>query len=1407
MPPAVLKIFLCLTLPFFVSCSVFQSSSNSKQDPIIKLEIVSTNSSSIANGTQTQFIATGISSSGELVNLSSDVAWSSSDTNIASPIASDAGFFKAHSPGLVQISASYKNLVVTSPLTITSAELSKLEISPAILELPSGFSHPLEVTGIFSDSTKQTLNNIIWSLNDPKVASISKTGKLTALTPGQAIITAQPELNKNFSQNISLTVTDATLSKINLVLVNKAYQLPKGTRTIIEAIGLFSDNSKRNLSDVVTWSSSDENILNITYIDNGKAIVEATNEGNASITALFSGISTEIPLSVSSAEIIGISIETPSLSTPSGQSIIIDAIGLFSDGSKKNISNNVYWFSSDESIASVSNAQGNNRGLITPKQAGKITITAFYNKITQELPFEVSAAVITTLNISTNKTNIPAGVEVRFFATGIFSDGSQQDFTNKVVWRSNDESIAIIENAPESSGIVHTLQAGTVLIKSAYQGLSAETTLDVSAPVISQLEIQPSVLELAKGTQAEIQVMGIFSDGSKLDLTDFSNFTTSDSSANILNDINTFVYAATIGSATITALYKNISAELPVTITNAVLVKLEVSTEQVQIPVTLSSQINATGIFSDGSKQNLTQVVSWWSSNDNIAIISNTDLSAGIMQGISTGSVLIGATIDGLSDTIPLEIQAIELLGMQIESAVQSLPAGLSTTVRAIATFSDGSIDDISSQVSWLSSNPMAVLLTSSNTAITAVNPGTSTITATFGNISSTLNVTANAAIMQSLEISPANINLPIGLSQQFVATAIFSDNTTLDVTTDVTWTSDSESNASIANTSGASGLLLGLTKGSVNIKAQLNGIERILAVQIDDAVLETIEITPGILTLAKGNQLQLQATGQYSDNSTQDLTHDVIWSSENEQIATVSNVISNSGLLSALTTGSTQISAILSGISRSLNVEISNAVLQRIDIAGNISNIPLGTQDQLTVIGTYSDQTSQDLTSLVSWTAGDQSIINIDTANGQLFALAEGETFVSASYSGVTGTYNISVTSATLESIELDISDVKVANLTGIQFKALGSFSDGSTKDLTQESLWTSSSAQIASANNITQNKGWVDALSPGVVTISARYNEALTASTTLTVIDATLESISITSEVTTFAKGTLNPLQAIGYFSGNLQQPLTRFVNWAVNDASIASISNTIETKGVLSGLQAGTVIASALFAGISANKTLAIVDNPTLPVGLALVALPNVIFNDGIEETTISFFVRAADRNSSVADTTEINIEVVEGDDNLTSLNATKVNTINGAAGITLSSTYAGIIRLKVSVTGTTISRNLQIRSTDDLAKTIAGWVSISSVLEGNTLKTDSEITLSIVNGSSRPYTLLSYKVYNETTLLGELNFTDTPTPFTAGSLASSSYTSEEDLISPALRLVYELKDDISNTTFEFSLNINL
>jgi len=169
-----------------------------------------------------------------------------------------------------------------------------------------------------------------------------------------------------------------------------------------------------------------------------------------------------------------------------------------------------------------------------------------------------------------------------------------------------------------------------------------------------------------------------------------------------------------------------------------------------------------------------------------------------------------------------------------------------------------------------------------------------------------------------SVNVTPNPIgNFPVGASQQFMAMGIYQNNSTSNITPQVTWVS---SNPLVATINSA-GVATCITPGTTDIKAT-NGSITSPPVSLTVMSVSSITVSPtSPSVLIIGAAQQFSATGIYPDNSqaiisspngtTGNIAYAVTWASSNTRVVT----INSAGLATALTAGSTNITASMSGI------------------------------------------------------------------------------------------------------------------------------------------------------------------------------------------------------------------------------------------------------------------------------------------------------------------------------------------------------------------------------------------------------------------------------------------------------------------------------------------------------------
>ena len=200
-----------------------------------------------------------------------------------------------------------------------------------------------------------------------------------------------------------------------------------------------------------------------------------------------------------------------------------------------------------------------------------------------------------------------------------------------------------------------------------------------------------------------------------------------------------------------------------------------------------------------------------------------------------------------------------------------------------------------------------------------------------------------------------------------------------------------------------------GAAKGSSTISATLDGFTGSATLSVTPQ-LESIAISPSNPSIPKGETQQFSAIGTFADGSTENLTNEMAWSSTNTATATISNTSGSIGSAPALATGKSSISATFDGVTGSTLLTVTpGRSCKSIFVTPASPNILQGTADQLTASGVYSDGSTQNLTSVVSWASANPSVATVASA-GLASGITAGASSISAAYQGVTGATTLAV-------------------------------------------------------------------------------------------------------------------------------------------------------------------------------------------------------------------------------------------------------------------------------------------------------------------------------------------------------------------------------------------------------------
>ncbi len=805
---------------------------------ITKLEI-SPLDENLPTNRSLQYSATATFSDDSVQTVTADVTWTSGNTSFVT-ISNDTGEEGLAEPvaeGSTTISASYMGETAQTGITVTGdVTVREIQVEPASASIAAGTRQQFTAKAVYEDGeTEGVTTEAMWSSSNDSVATVSNEAGSEGLATGESA-GGPVEIRASFlgvTGAGQLTVTDAELVSISVEPANAS--APKGSSRQFTAIGTYTDGNPQDITNSVDWTSSDDSLVDISNEPGQQGLAGANEKGTVTITAtdLSSGISGETSFTVTDAVLQSLQVQPAGsqFQLANGFRLQFTATGFFSDGSSDTVTSQATWVSTDETLASVSNGVGT-RGRVTAASSGtgNLRIQATLDGQLASAPLEITNSTLDSIMVTPTDESLPVGRSLQYTATGTFSGPpGSQDISSQVNWVPSDNSKATIS----SSGLATGVAAGSLSI-TATRGTSGptdSTTLTVTDAVVESMTISPQSATRAEGRTQQFTVSAILSDNNTRNVTEEANWSSADTMiATVSNTAGSkgLATAVSTGTTSITATHPDgpsVSASFEVT--DAVLESLTVSPNPASVANGVQQKFTAQGSYSDGSTPDETENVTWTSSVESVATISNVAGDEGLASTHAVGSTNIRASLDGVnSANVPFTVTAATVASIAIDPPSASMPEGTTRDFAATATFTDNSTQNVTTQATWGSSDRSVADVCNATSCtkgrvVANSDAGSADITAGFGGKMGTSTVTATAAVLQSIVVTPANATINQGSTQAYTATGHYSDGSSANITTMVTW---STLNSDVATITPAGGLATGRGPGTTSVRARHSG-------------------------------------------------------------------------------------------------------------------------------------------------------------------------------------------------------------------------------------------------------------------------------------------------------------------------------------------------------------------------------------------------------------------------------------------------------------------------------------------------------------------------------------------------------------------------------------------------------
>jgi len=574
------------------------------------------------------------------------------------------GFLAVVLFGITSIVGSGGGDDITGPGDVT---LTSITVTPAAIPdgLPVGLSQQFSAIAEYSNNTQQDVTgSVIWSSSDTGVATIGvNTGLATGVADGDTEISAS--MSGVTSNIVNLSVITLTLNKIEISPAIMPDDLPLGINQQFTAIGTFDNYKSYDITNFVTWNSSNQSFATI----NSSGVVTSVAAGTTNISATASMVASNI------VSVTAVDNKTPEElivepqwigALPVNRTQQMKALLRYSDNSTFDITDRVMWTSNDTATATVNDSSTGPKGLVTAISTRGSTIrrvTIDANDIstgrTGSATIDVNNATIVAVSITPGAAAaLPAGYSQDFIAKGSFTDGYVRRLINPSSWtvsNSNatlDRAGAVARVRGLASGSVNVSYAD-ILANGTASGQVGTASLMITNATLNSLSINPSAsFTLPTGTQRQFSATAAFSDSSLRDISNDVVWNSSNNTSAVFGVDKGRLVSVAAGSTNVTAQRSAAIVSAPpvaVTVQDETLVSLAIS--PVSVNAGQIEQFTATATFTGGITVDYTERVLWESSDVQTATVSTAAGTKGQVTGILAGPVTLTVTAPGTTIT------------------------------------------------------------------------------------------------------------------------------------------------------------------------------------------------------------------------------------------------------------------------------------------------------------------------------------------------------------------------------------------------------------------------------------------------------------------------------------------------------------------------------------------------------------------------------------------------------------------------------------------------------------------------------------------------------------------------------------------------------------------------------------
>ncbi|CAM4476003.1 hypothetical protein FHS16_004685 [Paenibacillus endophyticus] len=654
-------------------------------------------------------------------------------------------------------------------------------------------------------------------------------------------------------------------------------------------------SNKKEVTSDVTWKSSNTALVKVE-----KGVLTGVGKGTATISATYKGFTISIKAASDYVYDSVTLMQNDGITAPVSKDIEIGQPLAFAlNGTKgsntKTVTTDAVWSTSNSAVANV------DEGVITLLGVGTTTITAKLKGKSDSITLNVTSpykSITIDSGASGNLVQLEIGSDDTVLtASAAPKTGGTEPVTDIAKWVSANEKITTVKK-----GVVTPVSAGKTTITVSYKGVSATIDVVVRAAYQSiKLSPEKEYHMLLQDSPLQIKAEVQDNNSTITTVTDLAEWTSSN--VVVATVSKGLVYPKAVGTTKITASHKGVSRSIEITVYPSIS-ELSIDSETIDGYKDISGDLpKVMATTFDGTKIDVSKIVVWSSSSENIAMIKDGQWTAKAL-----GEATLTASLQGYKAEVKLTVH-VKPLKLIADVKDLSIILGKDTPLPTVKVINeDGEEEDVSSRIKWKTTSEDIVI---KETTMKGLDVASLTLTATYLTKSVSVKIKVEEEIIK-LVVDPISIELYPGKTKSVKVTGYYKSGKQISLGSKMNWEVGNSGVATVSTTS-VKGVAVGTTKITGSYQGKMVTVPVVVVPKLKSLLLSSKSVQ-----LSAGGTYSAKLQANFTTGSPANVTENAVWTSSKASVATVID-----GKITALSKGSASIKATYAGKSVTIRVTV----------------------------------------------------------------------------------------------------------------------------------------------------------------------------------------------------------------------------------------------------------------------------------------------------------------------------------------------------------------------------------------------------------------------------------------------------------------------------------------------------